>query len=230
MADKNEQVEGKSIEQTPSEGTPPAPAEPASEVESLKTKVAELEKMVELYKDQFLRKAAEFENYKKRIESDYLKLTRFAAEDVIVELLPILDDLSRSLKSGRERRDFGPFYKGVELIYAKLIKILESRGVKPIDALGKQFDVDYHEALMQMPKEGVPLHTVIEEVEKGYLLHDKVIRHAKVIVAGYNDDQSTAVSEKKEEAPKKEENEPPRLPQGESTPKVADDSSKEETQ
>jgi molecular chaperone GrpE len=70
------------------------------------------------------------------------------------------------------------------LIYNKLMKILESQGVKTFDSLGKPFDPYYHDALLQVPKNDIPPHTVIEEVEKGYLLHDKVIRHAKVIVSG----------------------------------------------
>ncbi len=179
--------------------------EPPSDLDALKAKVAELEKTVELHKDQFLRKAAEFENYKKRIESDYITFTRFANEELILELLPILDDIARSLKAGKERREFGPFYKGVELIHSKLMKILEARGLKEIDALGKEFNVDYHDALMQMAKENVPPHTVIEEVEKGYSLHNKVIRHSKVIVAGNSEGPGREISEDKKEAKNSDE-------------------------
>ena len=179
--------------------------QPPSELETLKAKLSELEQAVDVYKDQLLRKAAEFENYKKRVENDYVTFARYAAEEIIVDLLPVLDDLGRSLKAGKERREFGPFYKGVELILSKLTKILESRGLKSIDTLGKEFDVAYHDALMQMPKENVPHHTVIEEVEKGYLLHDKVIRHAKVIVAGNSEEKAGEVSENKDEAQKGDE-------------------------
>jgi molecular chaperone GrpE len=202
---EDEELRKKEIEELPAAEVPEeallaAPAEPPSEIDTLKAKIAELEKSVELYKDQFLRKAAEFENYKKRMENDYLNITRFANETLITEILPIIDDLTRSLAAGKARREFGAFYKGVELIHSKLMKILEARGLKPIEAQGKEFDVDYHEALMQMPKENVPAHTVIEEVLKGYLLHDKVIRHAKVIVAGDSED---AAHEKSGEAVEK---------------------------
>lgn len=159
-----------------------APVQPADAAE-LKAKLAELEASVEFYKDQFLRKAADFENYKKRVENDIVNLTRFANENLITELLPILDDFARSLSMSKGRKDFEVFYRGVELMYSKLLKILETQGVRPFDSLGKPFDVDYHDALMQMSKEGAPPNTVIEEVEKGYMLHDKVIRHAKVIVS-----------------------------------------------
>jgi molecular chaperone GrpE len=130
-------------------------------------------------------------------------MTSYANEALIADILPVIDDLARSLAAGKARREFGAFYKGVELIQAKLMKILEARGLKPIEALGQEFNVDYHEALMQMPKENVAPHTVIEEVEKGYMLHDKVIRHAKVIVAGNSEDTgrktSSETTEKKDE-------------------------------
>lgn len=208
IAPKDEELEKKESEELPSaeaseEALLPAPTEPPSEIESFRARIAELEKFVELYKDQFLRKAADFENFKKRTENDYLNITSFANEALIAEILPVIDDLTRSLAAGKARREFGAFYKGVELIHAKLMKILEARGLKPIEALGKEFNVDYHEALLQMPKENVAPHTVIEEIEKGYILHDKVIRHAKVIVAGNSErtDRETSgkTTEKKDE-------------------------------
>jgi len=208
IAPKDEELEKKESEELHSaeaseEALLPAPTEPPSEIESFRARIAELEKFVELYKDQFLRKAADFENFKKRTENDYLNITSFANEALIAEILPVIDDLTRSLAAGKARREFGAFYKGVELIHAKLMKILEARGLKPIEALGKEFNVDYHEALMQMPKENVAPHTVIEEIEKGYILHDKVIRHAKVIVAGNSErtdrETSPGTTEKKDE-------------------------------
>ena len=164
------------VDQSNSAGQPTDAAE-------LKGKIAELTTSVEIYKDQLLRKAADFVNYKKRIENEITNLTRFANENLIAELLPILDDFTRSLTMSRDRKDFEVFRRGVELIYSNFLKILEAQGVKPFDSIGKPFDVQYHDALMQLSKEGVPPNTVIEEVEKGYKLHDKVIRHAKVIVS-----------------------------------------------
>jgi molecular chaperone GrpE len=165
---------------------------PESESELLRKRIAELEKSVEAAKDQMLRKAADFENYKRRIENDMATISRFATEGLILDLLPIIDDFTRSMKSGIDRREFGPFYQGIELIYNKFMKILEAQGITPMECVGKEFNVDYHDALMQMPKEGFPPHTVIEEVEKGYMLNDKVLRHAKVIVASDPQDIQTA--------------------------------------
>lgn len=152
-------------------------------IQELQERIAQLEKERDDLKDRFLRKAAEFENYKRRTEQELSAFSKYAHEQFIVDLLPVLDDFERSLQISKERREFGPFYKGVELIYKKFSNLLESKGVKPIEAEGKPFDVDLHNALMQVPKDNVDPNTVIEEVEKGYLYNDKIIRYAKVIVA-----------------------------------------------
>lgn len=170
-------------ETTAEQVSDPSEAGPPSELDLLKQKLEELQKQADSFRDQFLRKAAEFENYKRRAESDVVNLIKNANEGLIGLLLPILNDFVRSLKAGAENKDYEAFYKGVELIYNKFSKILETQGLLPFDSVGKPFDVEYHDALLQMPKEGVPPHTVIEEVERGYKLNDKVLRHAKVIVS-----------------------------------------------
>jgi len=118
-----------------------------------------------------------------KFENEISNITKFANEILITDLLPIIDDLERSLAAGKEKNNGDSFYKGIELIYSKLMKILEQKGLKPIEALNKPFDVNYHEAMMMMPKDDIEPNIVIQEVEKGYTLHDKVIRHAKVIVS-----------------------------------------------
>jgi len=143
----------------------------------------ELQKQVNQYKDMLLRKAAEFDNFKRRIENETTSIVRFATESLIDDLLPVLDDFERSLKHSKESKESDALVKGVELIYLKLVKVLEGRGVKTFETVGKEFSVDYHDALMQIPRKDLPPHTVIEEVEKGYMLNDKVIRHAKVVVS-----------------------------------------------
>ncbi len=164
-----------------------------TDVDMLSGKVVELEKNIEQLRDQLLRKAADFDNYKKRVENDYASTVRFANEDLIVSLLPVIDDIERSLKAakliagssqgGQRGGADDPILRGVELIYSKFLKILEKQDVKPLDVVGKPFDPHYHDALLQIQNDSVPPHTVLEEVEKGYLLHDRVIRHAKVIVS-----------------------------------------------
>ena len=135
------------------------------------------------YRDQLLRLAAEFENFRKRTETEKAEFVKYSHEKIIKDLLPILDDFERALDNGRKITDFDSFYKGVEMIYQKLQKVFEDKGVKPIESLGKEFDVAYHDVLMQMQKPGVAPHTIVQEVERGYTLHGKVIKHAKVIVA-----------------------------------------------
>ncbi len=149
----------------------------------LAAKLVEYETQLQQYKELLLRKAAEFENYKKRVESDSAAIVKFANEELIMEVLPIVDDVERSLKLSKDQKEFDAFYKGVELIYQKMLNMLSAQGVKTMDTVGKEFNVEYHEALMQVPKDDVPPQTVVQEVEKGYTLHDKVIRHAKVIVS-----------------------------------------------
>jgi len=189
--DKNQEPQ-QEPEQTPATG---------EESKQLAERVAEFESQANSYKDLYLRKAAEFDNFKKRTEQELGSIVRFANEDLVRSILPVVDDLERSLKKGKDSSET-PFYKGIELILQKMLKILESLGVKPFETVGKEFDVHYHDAMMQMPKEGVPPHTVLEEVEKGYLYHEKVLRHAKVVVsaaggveqpvdAGQSDEQSS---------------------------------------
>ncbi|MEX1139661.1 MAG: nucleotide exchange factor GrpE [Bacteroidota bacterium] len=148
---------------------------------NLEALLAEAEKQIALYKDQFLRKAAEFDNFKRRAENEAGLIIRYANEDLLQSILPVVDDLERSLKNA-DNKD-GAFYKGIELIYQKILKSLEKQSVRPFETVGKPFDVHYHDALLQVPRNGVPPHTILEEVEKGYLYHDKVLRHAKVVVS-----------------------------------------------
>jgi molecular chaperone GrpE len=163
-----------------------------SGIDMLSAKIVELENNVAQYKDQLLRKAAEFENYKKRIENDSANLIRYANEDLIEKLLPVIDDFDRSfaaLKSMRETDTEVPapesesFRKGIELIYNKFKRILELQGIKPLDVVGKPFDPSLHDALMMLPSADHPPYTVLQEVERGYTLNDRVIRHAKVVVS-----------------------------------------------
>jgi molecular chaperone GrpE len=160
-----------------SEPTPPesAPAPPAQDEEARRT--------IEQLRDQLLRKAAEFENFKRRSEADVATVIRFANERLLKAILPVLDDFDRSLKAGRGKSADDPFFRGVELVAAKLAKVLQQEGLEPFTSVGEQFDVDLHDALLQLPRSDVPPQTVVEEVERGYRLHDKVLRHAKVVVS-----------------------------------------------
>ena len=136
------------------------------------------------YWDRLLRLQADFDNTRKRLEKDKQEFVKFANEGIISELLNILDDLERTVElSQSKHQDLPAFLKGVEMILAHLYEMLKEHGVKPIEAVGKIFDPHYHEALMQIENKDVEEHTVIEELQKGYLLNDRVIRTAKVKVS-----------------------------------------------
>jgi molecular chaperone GrpE len=147
-------------------------------------KIAELEKLNLELKDTLLRKVAEFENYKRRTENDQLNLLKYAAESFIKNMLPIYDDLERTVAHVDDENNFEQTKKGILLLFEKFNKVLENQGVKRIEAKGTKFDVALHEALMQQNVEGAEPHTVLDVIEQGYIYKDKVIRHAKVIVSG----------------------------------------------
>ena len=146
-------------------------------------KIKVLENEVNQYKELILRKAAEFENYKRRTENDQLNLLKYAAELLIIKLLPTVDDLERSLTHMTEETDVQKIKEGIQLIYNKFMKVLEEQGVKKFESIGKPFNVEFHEALMQRADDSVPPHVVLDELETGYMYKDRVIRHAKVIVS-----------------------------------------------
>lgn len=167
-------------------GTGTEAGEIESDLARLQKQLEESEKSMNSYKDQLYRLAAEFENFRKRNETEKADFTRYSNEKIIKELIPVIDDFERALVNGKKTSDFGSFYKGVEMIYQKLQKLLEEKGVEPIDSIGKEFDVMYHDVLMQIQRPDVSPHTIVEEVERGYTMHGKVIKHAKVIVAADN--------------------------------------------
>lgn len=136
-------------------------------------------------KDTLLRKAAEFENYKRRTDTEISNYIKYASENLIKELLPVYDDLGRSMDSVNrgETKDFETLKKGTALIYDKFKGVLEREGLTEINSAGNEFDVDLNSAMMQVPRDDVKPNTVLEVIEKGYKLKDKVIRHEKVLVS-----------------------------------------------
>lgn len=136
------------------------------------------------YFDKLLRLQAEFDNAKKRLQKERLEFIKYANEEMILELLGILDDLERSVEVAEVKHENPKvFLKGIEMILAHLYEMLKRRGVSVIDAKGKYFDPNLHEAMMQIETDEFSEHTVVEELQKGYMLEDRVIRTAKVKVA-----------------------------------------------
>ncbi len=191
--EESENQEGmENIENTDGENpsTIAAEKEFESDLEKLQKQLGETEGLVASYKDQLLRLAAEFDNFRKRVEIDKADFVKFSNERMIKDLIPVLDDFERALTDGKKNQGSESFVKGVELIYQKLYKLLEEKGLKPINSLGKEFDVTYHDVLLQVPRQDVKPDIIVEEVERGYTLHGKVIKHAKVIVASSDQDGS----------------------------------------
>ncbi len=152
------------------------------ELEELKLNFIKADTEKKELQDRLLRKVAEFDNYKRRTENEFSNLFKYAAENFIKKILPVVDDFERSLKHLAETEDNNSVTEGIKMIYDKLVKILDDQGVKKIESVGKPFDVHFHEALLQKKDESQPPHSVLDELETGYLYQDKVIRHAKVIV------------------------------------------------
>ncbi|MDD5561458.1 MAG: nucleotide exchange factor GrpE [Candidatus Omnitrophica bacterium] len=134
--------------------------------------------------DKLLRSHADFENMRKRLEREKQDFLKYANEGIILELLNVLDDLERVINLAEDKHEeLNAFLKGVEMILAHLYELLKAHGVKPVDAEGKVFDPNCHEALMQVENRDLPENTIVEVLQKGYLMHERVIRTAKVKVS-----------------------------------------------
>jgi len=145
--------------------------------------VAKLEEELSDMKDKYLRLYSEFDNYKRRTSKERLDMLKTANQEMVVALLPVIDDFDRARQSMEQAQDVAAVKEGVDLIYNKLFSILQQKGLKPMDAVGTVFDADVHEAITQIPApDESQKGKVIDEVEKGYYLHDKVIRFAKVVI------------------------------------------------
>lgn len=146
-------------------------------------KIAELSAQCDELKDRYLRLQAEFDNYRKRTLKEKMDLITSGGEDVIKALLGVIDDLDRALAAIKSSNDLEALKAGVELIDTKLKEVLQGKGVQEIDAIGKELDTDLHEAVAKIPAPTPDAKgKIIDVVQKGYTLKDKVVRYAKVIV------------------------------------------------
>lgn len=134
------------------------------------------------WRDKYFRLYAEFDNFRKRSVKERIELLGSASADVIKELLPILDDFDRAIKANETAVDIEAVKEGFSLIHQKLYRRLEQKGLKPVEATGKTFDTDFHEAITQVPAGDEMKGKVVDEVEKGYMLNDKIIRFSKVVI------------------------------------------------
>lgn len=147
-----------------------------NEVENLNKQIAEL-------KDKYLRLVADFDNYRKRSAKEKLEIIQTASKDLITALLPVLDDSERAEKQLQVTQDIEAIREGDKLVFAKLKNTLQSKGLKAMESIGQDFNPEFHEAISEIPAPNDSLKgKVIDEVEKGFYLNDKIIRFAKVVV------------------------------------------------
>lgn len=153
-----------------------AATEPVDDTPQAGTELAEL-------KDKYLRLAAEFDNYKRRTAKERQDLFKTANQDLMTVLLPVIDDFERANAYTKDSTDIDAVRESIGIIYNKLLKTLQQKGLTPMESKGGSFDPDLHEAIAQIPAPGEELKgKVVDEVEKGYYLGDKVLRHAKVVL------------------------------------------------
>lgn len=163
-------------DENPGSSTLDNPVDTETEVDKLRAELQEA-------KDKYLRKVAEFENFKRRNAKERIELIQTAGKEVITELLDVLDDSDRAQKQLETSDDVKAIKEGVLLVFNKLRNILQARGLKPMETINIEFDPDLHEAITEIPAPSPELKSkVVDELMKGYYLNDKIIRHAKVVV------------------------------------------------
>lgn len=151
-------------------------AKEASQKESPEAKLAEMQ-------DRYLRLSAEFDNYRKRTLREKIELTKHAGENILISIVPVMDDFERALKLMGGTTDCIAMKSGIDLIYNKFKEFLKQNGIREIESANSEFNVDLHEAITKIPVEDPAMKgKVVEVVEKGYYLHDKVMRFSKVVV------------------------------------------------
>jgi len=183
-----ENAENKPISEPTTDNIAEATSESATEQKQINNTAKlyseeEYQSKVNELNDKYLRLYSEFDNFRKRTLKEKIDLSRTASEDVIKELLPVLDDFDRAIASMASTENIEAIKEGEQLIHAKIKAIFASKGLQEIKSIGETFNTDFHEAITSIPAPSEDLkNKVVDEVQKGYTLHDKVIRFSKVII------------------------------------------------
>ena len=148
-----------------------------------KDKKDKKDEKIEELTDRLTRQMAEFDNFRKRTEKEKSQMYEIGAKDIIDKILPVVDNFERGLDGVKEEEKNDPFIQGMEMVYKQLMTTLEGVGVKPIEAVGKEFNPDFHNAVMHVEDENFGENIVAEEFQKGYMYRDSVVRHSMVKVA-----------------------------------------------
>ena len=184
-ASKEQKASGEASKETAAEGQTEKEKEEAEEPESMKKKKKKekWEEKIEELEDRVKRQMAEFDNFRKRTEKEKSHMYEVGARDVIEKILPVVDNFERGLAAVPEEQKNDPVIDGMDKIYRQLMTVLADLGVEPIEAVGKEFDPNFHNAVMHVEDEELGENIVAEEFQKGYLYKDTVVRHSMVKVA-----------------------------------------------
>ena len=159
-------------------------AEAAPEPDARDARIAELEGQLEEYRQRLLRSQADFDNYRRRTQREKEEMAKYASAEIITRLLPVLDNFERAIGASKDSGDFEALAKGVDMIHRQLLQLLEQEGLKPMETVGQPFNPEFHEAVMRVESDEHEEGTVVEELQRGYILKDRVIRPAMVKVSG----------------------------------------------
>ncbi|MDO8683193.1 MAG: nucleotide exchange factor GrpE [Armatimonadota bacterium] len=183
-ADGNVEETAEEITELISEETgSPGVSDIEAEIENLRSQLEAAKLTVEDEHNRYLRAVADFANFKRRRQEEYETQVRFANQELILKLLPIVDNFERALQAAQDNRSFDALAEGVSLTLRQIYDLLNREGVQAIDAVGQEFDPMMHEAVMRVESDEYPENTVVEELEKGYTQNSRVIRPARVKVA-----------------------------------------------
>ena len=165
------------------ESNPPTVDELQAKLDRLRLDLDEERKRTAEEHDRHLRALADFSNFRRRHQEDYAQAIRFASRELIMKILPILDNFKRAVSAAEQNHSFESLAEGVRLTLRQLSDVLEREGIKPIEAVGQEFDPMFHEAVQRVETDEVPENTIVGEVETGYIQGDQVIRPSRVVVA-----------------------------------------------
>jgi molecular chaperone GrpE len=166
----------------------------ASDPTSADSQEKQAQEELQIYQDKYIRLAAEFENYKRRAQRDQSDAIRYANESLLKKLLSTLDNLERAIQCGKDAGTTGSLLEGVELAHKQFLETVEKLGVRQVSSTGSLFDPNMHQAVAQVESETTEPNTVVEEFQKGYFLHDRILRPAMVTVAKEKSDQTETIS------------------------------------
>lgn len=180
-----QQAEAMESESNEASGTGAADAEAVNTAEAaLERQLEEQRRLADENYQRYLRTQADFDNFRRRSRQEKEEFAKYAAAKLIEELLPVIDNFDRALAVSKDNRDFDGLYKGVDMIYRQMDQVLVQEGLQPIESVGKPFNPEYHQAVMQVQSDEYEEGIVVEELQKGYMIKDKVLRVAMVKVSG----------------------------------------------